>query len=318
MESPEEFNLKELSKKLIKQCISEVFRLAEEQSKNSNNLVDKGVQPIFMQVTSVRVPQMPNRQLRILLPYSIVAPDDEVALFVCDLRKGKRSDYDPTIEHYKNLLNMHGCTRINEIIPMNRVKVEFDQFELKRKLLGSYDHFLVDGRIAGHMSHLLGKHFYKKRKLPTSIRIKSKDLKHEIDYALRKTNMHLHSLGDSHLMQIGNTSMDQKKVLKNILAACEELSKSYPGGWANIRALRLKSETSLALPFYITLKDKNTVDPDKIAVQPKRPKAYRDVEGDLSTFVCNNTVTVKPEGTVILQKHKQSRPQRKKLKVEET
>lgn len=188
-----------------------------------------------------------------LLPYSIAAPDDEVALFVCDLQRGRRKDYEPTIEHYKNLLHKHGCTRVNEIIPMNRVKTEFDQFELKKKLLGSYDHFLVDGRIAGHMSHLLGKNFFKRRKLPTSIRMESKDLKHEIDHALRKTSMQLHSHGDTHLMQVGNTFMDQKKILKNILVACEKLSKNYPGGWANVRALRLKSISTLSLPFYMTL-----------------------------------------------------------------
>lgn len=188
-----------------------------------------------------------------LLPYSIVAPDDEVALFVCDLEKGRRKDYELTVEHYRNLLDKHGCTRVNEIIPINRVKTEFDQFELKKKLLSSYDHFLVDGRIAGHMSHLLGKIFYKKRKLPTSVRMESKDLKHEIDHALKKTSMQLHSHGDTHLMQVGNTSMKKKRVLKNILAVCEELSKNYPGGWANIRALRLKSKISLALPFYMTL-----------------------------------------------------------------
>jgi len=148
-----------------------------------------------------------------LLPYSIVAPDDEIALFVCDLERGRRKDYEPTIEYYRNLLDKHGCTRVNEIIPINRMKTEFDQFELKKKLLSSYDHFLVDGRIAGHISHLLGKLFSKRRKLPTSVRMESKDLKHEIDYALRKANMQLHSYGDTHLMQIGNTSMNKKKIL---------------------------------------------------------------------------------------------------------
>lgn len=182
-----------------------------------------------------------------------MAPDDEVALFVCDLERGKRKDYEPTVEHYRNLLDKHGCTRVNEIIPMNRMKTEFDQFELRKKLLGNYDQFLVDGRIAGHMFHILGKHFSKRRKLPTSIRMESKDLKHEIDYALRKTNMQLHSHGDTHLMQIGNTAMNKKKILKNVLVACENLAKKYPGGWANIRALRLKGTTSLALPFYMTL-----------------------------------------------------------------
>jgi len=39
-------------------------------------------------------------------------------------------------------------------------------------------------------------------------------------------------------------------------------------------------------------------------IQPKRPKAYHNVEGELSTFIGNTTVTIKPEGTVILKKHK--------------
>lgn len=136
---------------------------------------------------------------------------------------------------------------------MTRVKSEFDQFELKRKLAASFDYFLVDSRIAGHLSHLLGKEFFTKRKLPTSVRMSSKDLKHEIDYALRKTSMTLHSDGDCHIVQIGNTSMKQNEILENILATCKNLSENYPGGWANIRSLRLKSATTLGLPLYMTL-----------------------------------------------------------------
>ncbi|KYN35641.1 hypothetical protein ALC56_10201 [Trachymyrmex septentrionalis] len=303
IEMSKEFNLKkDLSNKQILECISAIFHLIQEQLKETNNLLVEEARPIFIQVTSVRIPEMPRRQMRILLPYSIVAANDEVALFVCDLEKGRRKDYEPTVEYYKNLLDKHGCTRVNEIIPINRVK--------------TYDHFLVDGRIAGHMSHLLGKIFSKRRKLPTSVRMESKDLKHEIDYALRKTSMQLHSHGDTHLIQVGNTCMKKKRLLKNVLTVCEELSKNYPGGWTNIRALRLKGPNSLALPFYMTLKNKNTVDPNTIAVQPKRPKAYRDVEGELSTFISNTTVTVKPEGTVILKKEQtnQKKSSKKKLK----
>ncbi|XP_029660234.1 ribosomal L1 domain-containing protein CG13096-like [Formica exsecta] len=298
-----------LSLKQISQCISAIFHLTQEQLKENaqRNLLITEVQPLFVQVTCIKVPKVPRRQMRILLPHSIVAPNDEIALFVCDLERGRRKDYELTVEHYKNLLDEHGCTRVNEIIPINRVKTEFDQFELKKKLVGSYDHFLVDGRIAGFMSHLLGKHFIKRRKLPTSIRMDSKDLKHEIDYALRKTSMHLHSNGDTHLVQIGNTSMSEKEIMTNILATCKDLEMHYPGKWANIRALRLKSTTSLALPFYMTLRSKNTIDPLTIAVPPKRPKAYHEVEGELSTFLGDTTVTVKPDGEVILNKQKNLR-----------
>ncbi|XP_014474253.1 PREDICTED: ribosomal L1 domain-containing protein CG13096-like [Dinoponera quadriceps] len=291
--------LKEISKSHIQQCISAMFHLTEEQL-NKSNLLTKEAQPIFLQVTCIRIPQVPYRQMRILLPYSIVTSDDEVALFVCDLEKGRKKDYEQTVEYYTNILTKHGCTRINEIIPINRVKTEFDQFELKRRLTASYDYFLVDSRIAGHMSHLLGKEFSAKRKLPTSVRMNSKDLKHEIDYALRKTSMQLHSYGDTHVVQVGHTLMKENQILENILAICKNLCKNYPGGWANIRSLRLKGMATLGLPLYMTLKDKNTVDPP--VVNPKRPNAYRDVKGELSTFVRDTDVTVKPDGDVIVER----------------
>nr|XP_031831761.1 ribosomal L1 domain-containing protein 1-like [Nomia melanderi] len=292
-------NLTDLSKEHILQCISAIFHLNEEQLKNKNALFEGESHPIFMQVTCIRVPKTPRRHMRILLPYSIVSEDDEIALFVGDLQRGRRQDNEITVEHYEELLHKHGCTNI-KIISMNQVKTEYDQYELKRKLVGSYDHFLVDGKIAGHLSHLLGREFYKKRKLPASIRLKSKDLKHEIEYALKKTCMQLHSCGDTHIVQIGHTSMKKEEILENVLATCIGLSKNYPGGWINIRSIRLKTAKSLAIPIYTSLRNKNSV---KIpVVQAKRPKAYRDVTDELSTVTNNVTVTVRPEGEVIVRK----------------
>jgi len=64
MESSEKFNLKELQKKQILECISVIFHLTQEQLKETNSLLTKEAQPIFVQVTSVRVPKMPRRQMR--------------------------------------------------------------------------------------------------------------------------------------------------------------------------------------------------------------------------------------------------------------
>ncbi|KAK9296935.1 hypothetical protein QLX08_009195 [Tetragonisca angustula] len=295
-------DLNDLSEEHVLQCISVINHLTEEQLKNNNALFDDENQPIFMQVTCIRVPKTPKRCMRILLPHSIVSSSDEVALFVGDLQKGRRKDYEATVEHYADLLRNCNCTKIKTIIPMNQVKTEYDQYELKRKLVGSYDHFLVDGKIAGHLSHLLGKEFYKKRKLPTSIRMHSKDLKHEIDYALRKTAMQIHSCGDTHIVQIGHTSMERKQILENILATCSYLSKNYPGGWANIRSIRIKTSSSLSLPIYTTLKNKCLV---KVPiVQPKRPKAYRNVSGELTTIKNVASVTVTPEGDIHIENEK--------------
>ncbi|XP_076379258.1 ribosomal L1 domain-containing protein 1 [Megalopta genalis] len=301
-QSTDTLNLTDLSKEHILQCISAIFHLTEEQLKNKNALFDGESQPVFMQVTCIRVPKTPRRHMRILLPHSIVGSDDEVVLFVGDLQRGKRQDNDITVDHYEELLRKHGCTNIKRVISFNQVKTEYDQYELKRKLLGSYDHFLVDGKIAGHLSHLLGKEFYKKRKLPTYIRMQSKDLKHEIEYALRKTSIQLHSYGDTHIVQIGHTSMRKEEILENVFELCTHLSKNYPGGWTNIRSIRLKTPKSLALPIYTSLRNKNSVDVPMI--QPKRPKAYHNVTGELSTIVDAINVTVTPEGEVVLKKRK--------------
>ncbi|XP_076243114.1 ribosomal L1 domain-containing protein CG13096 [Calliopsis andreniformis] len=302
-ENSDTLNLNDLSKEHILQCIRAIFHLTEEQLKDKNALFEGESQPVFMQITCIRVPKTPRRNMRILLPHSLVSPDDDVALFVGDLQRGRRRDYEPTIEHYEDLLRKHGCTRVKTVIPLNQVKTEHDQYELKRKLVGSYDHFLVDGKIAGHLSHLLGREFYKKRKLPTSIRMQSKDLKHEIEHALKKTAMHLHSLGDTHIVQIGHTSMKEEEILENVLAVCSDLSKHYPGGWNNIRAVRIKTTTSLALPIYVSTKMKDSVQVP--VVQPKRPKAYYTVKGEISTLSSKGaTVIVTPEGDVTVQRKK--------------
>ncbi|CAK9833289.1 Ribosomal L1 domain-containing protein CG13096 [Anthophora retusa] len=289
-------NLNDLSREHILQCISAIFHLTEEQLKSKNALFSDESQPVFMQVTCIRIPKTPRRFMRILLPHSLVTTNDEVALFVGDLQRGRRKDYEPTVEHYEDLLCKHGCTRIKSVIPMNQVKTEYDQYELKRKLVGSYDYFLVDGKIAGHLSHLLGREFYRKRKLPTSIRMQSKDLKSEVEYALRKTVMQMHSFGDTHIIQIGHTSMEKDEILENILATCNYLSKHYPGGWANIRSVRIKTATSLSLPIYTTLKNQSLVEVP--VVQPKRPKAYTNVSGELTTRLGITAVTVTPEGNI--------------------
>jgi hypothetical protein len=39
-----------------------------------------------------------------------------VCLFVPDLKKGKNEDHDPTVEHFKNLLEKNNITGISQVI----------------------------------------------------------------------------------------------------------------------------------------------------------------------------------------------------------
>ena len=52
------------------------------------------------------------------------------------------------------------------------------------------------------------------------------------------------------MVQIGNTNMDSSTLADNLDHVNTVLSKRYPGGWKNIRAQHIKSETSMAIPVY--------------------------------------------------------------------
>lgn len=185
----------------------------------------------------------------------MVLPGDEVALFVRDLKKGRRIPYEKTVTYFEDLLQQHGVTKVKSVIPMNQLKTEYSQYELKQKLLGLYDHFLVDGRIAGHVAHLLGKKCRQSRKLPVSVHMKKKDLKQEIDTALSKTSLQIHGTGKTSITQVGYCSMSVKEITDNILAIHNALQREFPGGLENIRRLAIKTPLSLSIPIFITLSE---------------------------------------------------------------
>jgi hypothetical protein len=57
-----EFDLKKLSKEHIVQCISAIFHLTQEQLK-TNKIVEE-IEPVFLQINCIKVPQIPRRQMR--------------------------------------------------------------------------------------------------------------------------------------------------------------------------------------------------------------------------------------------------------------
>lgn len=68
-----------------------------------------------------------------------------------------------------------------------------------------------------------------------------------------KVNFEVHSKGDSFLMQIAHTEMPREEIVNNIIDAASNLDKHFPGGWDNVRALYIRTRTSMSLPVYCTL-----------------------------------------------------------------
>lgn len=148
---------------------------------------------------------------------------------------------------------------------MRQLKVEYDQYELKRRLLTQHDFIMVDTRVLSHVSHILGKMFFKKHNMLIPVRIKNEaDLKKDISTGLRTAMLRV-SEGHTSTLLIGHTGMPQEKLRENVLSLIQQIQTKYPGGEANIRSISIKLPLSTSLPLYITLsKYKTIIQPSSI------------------------------------------------------
>lgn len=136
---------------------------------------------------------------------------------------------------------------------MRQLRVEYDQFELKRRLLTQHDFIMVDSRVLNHVSHILGKMFFKKHNMLIPVRVKENEkLKNSIDVGLRTAMLRL-NVGETSTILVGHTGMSKKDIQENVLALVKQLKEKFPGGEANIRSIALKLPLSLSVPLYVTL-----------------------------------------------------------------
>lgn len=236
----------------VKSGFEAVQTLLEEEANKHNKLFDDE-QPIFLQLTAVKVPKCPTRIARLPLKFSLFAKTNDICLIVPDVKHINVKETEQVKDYYETLLASKDVKNIKTVLPFYQLKTEYSEFELKRRLVELYDVFLVDGRIGGRVARLLGKIFYKKRRVPVPIKFDSVDLKETIDKALLKTHFYLHSKGNSYVVQIANSNMNQKQKIANFWSAIESLSEEFPGGWENVRSLHLKGCTTTSVPVYLTL-----------------------------------------------------------------
>ena len=99
---------------------------------------------------------------------------------------------------------------------------------------------------------LLGKTFFTKRRLPTPIDLKKKDLRAELQRVAGGTTFR-HSAGTSNSFQVGTAAQTVDELTENVLSAVEQVVERLPGKWSNLQALNLRTTNSVALPFYNSL-----------------------------------------------------------------
>lgn len=260
-EAPEVFaeEIRELGEKFridpsqVRQGVEGLIKFTSENPKLQNKLFDDDQFPIFLQINSIKIAKGHPKIVRIPLKHSMYGPESEICLIVADIKGIQNKKHEEHLEHYEKLLRQKGVEGIKKVMTFHEFRTEYETFELRSRLVELYDAFLVDGRISGKTVHKCGKIFYKKRKIPTSVRLQSTNLKDHIQGALRRTPLYLHSKGDSFVVQVGHSKMDHGELVENCFCVFKGLEEKFYGGFGNIRSINLFAHRGLTIPIYTTL-----------------------------------------------------------------
>ncbi|GAB2287620.1 hypothetical protein Dimus_021991 [Dionaea muscipula] len=207
---------------------------------------------VFLVVTLYKIPSKGRTNAyKIPLPHPLHSFDEssELCLFIDDSH-GQLSSKDA-----KKKIDAEGIP-ISKVIRLSKLKTDFMGFEAKRKLCDSFDMFFADKRVVPLLPKLLGKHFYKKKKIPVPIDLEHENWKQQIEKVCGSALLFL-GTGTCSLLKVARVSMMVEEIVENVVAAINGMVEIVPKAWANVRSLHLKLPDSLALPVYQRVPEMN-------------------------------------------------------------
>ena len=99
------------------------------------------------------------------VPHPLLAEDAEICLITKDPAASYQNAmaaaaaFSPT------------CARVTRVLGVTDLKHSYKEYEARRKLCNSHTLFLADERVSKLLSPLLGKEFFRKKKLPAVVRL---------------------------------------------------------------------------------------------------------------------------------------------------
>lgn len=238
----------------IKRIVQVLNKLVKNESSKMKNSIFSDYR-YNLNVACFKVPSVPKRVVKLKVKHSIA--DEDTLLIVKDLQRGLKIDYEPTNQLYQDLLKDNGIEGIKTVMSFNQLKTEYSTFEMKHKLANTYDYYLCDGAIVGHVVGFLGKIFSSKsRCTPYAVRMANPKLvKSEIQKALHKTSYKQGQKGNLITIPIGTHKMTPGQIADNVVHVIAQLKTIYPGGLPNIRnmTLGINLKGTSSLPIYINM-----------------------------------------------------------------
>lgn len=190
-----------------------------------------------------------------MLEHTIVNDDTDICIITKDLVRGRKVDYEPTVAHFEKLLAEKGIKKNVTVLSLNQIYNEYKTFEMKKKLMNTYDKFLADCRIVRHVNSFLGKMFAKRCKSCVPIDIEAKDLQEEFANVLRRVIYHVPNTGVLISVPVGTLGMSTEEFVENIIHVVKLMGVKIPGGSDNIHTIHIHpcANVPVSVPVYINL-----------------------------------------------------------------
>lgn len=208
-----------------------------------------------------------------------------------------------------------------KIVPFNQLRKECTNFEAKRKFANTYDYFLCDGRIQGHVVGFCGNPFQKPRTTFHAVRLNDpKKIKQEVERSLKRTGYRQLTKGDLISIPVGNHHYGVNELAENIMCVVEQLKTIYPGGWGNIRHMNLKIDIkgTSSMPIYANLAGPPAETPNVIGMREQRMlKLKKEANEVLEQFNLSKTGEFVKLDKEQVQRKRQIKEARKAVLVNE-
>ncbi|KAJ7960684.1 Ribosomal protein [Quillaja saponaria] len=143
---------------------------------------------------------------------------------------------------------------VSKVLKLSKLKTDYRPFEAKRKLCDSYHMFFADNRVIELLPKLMGKPFFKKKKIPVPLDLKHKNWKEQIEKSCSWAFLFLRT-GTCSVVRVAKLSMESDEIVENVVAAINGIVEVVPKEWRNVRSFHLKLLESLALPVYQAMPD---------------------------------------------------------------
>ncbi|KAL2481133.1 Ribosomal protein L1p/L10e family [Abeliophyllum distichum] len=239
-----------IGQSIIESAVNALLKYKAKQSASQKPQLLPQDDYIYLNLTLKKIPTNPSTNpFKIPLPHPLLDLTSELCLIIDD----RPHSPTPPSEDIKKLIKSQNIP-VSKVLKISKLKTNYKPFEAKRKFCDSYDLFLVDKRVVHLLPKLLGKQFFKKKKLPLGVDLSKKNLKLQVERALGSALLYLRT-GTCCVMRVGKVAMEKEEIVENIVSVIEAAAERVPKKWNGVRSLHLKFSDSIALPIYQALPD---------------------------------------------------------------